>query len=310
MRQSLLGLVIIGILVSLSGCGDTFLDPYDNEQRYFTVYGFLDPNKTRQTIRVIPISRFAEDIQGPAEDQAFIDARVYTRNLTDSTSTLWEHELKRLDDGSYVHLYHASFFVKAGTTYRLDIIRNDGVMASATTTVPRPPSDKVVLASGPVVQQDSTVVQEIALPDIPALWDLQAIYLVEGPSYRDRVFVPYKTPSGPAADGLWKYRLNITADQDSIIARAQRFMQGASVDTLPVTLTALGVQFRIIDENWQPLFGEEDMVKLSQPGVISNVVNGYGIFGSMGLYREEWQVSPQVANVLGYPISVDIDAGF
>ncbi len=309
-QRFVLGAVLVAVLAVLSGCDETFLDPFDNDERFFTVYGFLDPMQLRQTIRVIPVTRFPEDIQGPAEDQAFIDARVYTRDLTDSTSTLWQHELKQQDDGSFIHLYHADFLVKPGHTYRLDIIRNDETTTSATTIVPRPTSDKIVLASGPVVQSDSSVVQEIALPDIPALWDLSAIYLVEGPSYRDRVFVPYPTPSGPDEDGLWKYRLNVTADQDSIIARAERFMRNQAVDTLPVTLTAMGVQFRIIDTEWHPLLTESDIIRLSQPGVASNVVNGYGMFGSMGLHREEWEVSTQVAAVLGYPISVDLDAVF
>lgn len=298
------------VSLTLSGCDDTFLDPFENDQRYFTVYGFLDPLQIRQSVRIIPVTRFPEDIRGPAEGQAFIDARVYTRDLTDSTSTLWTHELKKLGDGSYIHLYHADFLVKPGHTYRLDVIRNDEKRSTATTTVPKPASDKFVLASGPVVRGDSTVIQEISLPGISALWDLNAVYLVQGPDYIDRTFVPYKTPSGPGLDGLWKYQLNITADQDSIIARAQRFMSNGAIDTLPVTLTSLGVQFRIIDSAWHPLLIEEDVVKLSQPGIASNVINGYGIFGSMGLHREEWEISAQVAKVLGYPISVDVDAGF
>lgn len=310
MRGPRLAALILLVPLLLSGCDETFLDPFDNDQRYYTVFGFLDPLQLRQTIRVIPVTRFPEDIQGPAEDQAFIDARVYTRDLTDSTSTLWRHELAQQDDGSYVHLYHADFLVKAGHTYRLDIIRNDEKMASATTIVPKAPSDKFVLASGPVVRADSSVYQIISFPGISALWDLRAVYQVDGPGYRDRTFVDYPTPAAPGPNGLWQYELNITADQDSIIARAQRFMQDRTVDQLPVTLTALGVQFRIIDSAWYPMFTEPDLIKLSQPGYASNVVNGYGIFGSLGLHSEEWDVSPQVAEALGYPITVDLDAPF
>ena len=69
-------------------------------------------------------------------------------------------------------------------------------------------------------------------------------------------------------------RLGITADQDSIIARARRFMELAGTETLPVTLTAMGIQFRIIDGAWFPLFSEEDIARLAQPGTLSNVVNG------------------------------------
>lgn len=304
------GLVVVLVALVFSGCDETFLDPFENDSRYFTVYGFLDPLETRQSIRVIPVTRFPEDIQAPNENNSFIDARVYTRDLTDSTSTLWQHELAQLEDGSYVHLYHADFLVKPGHTYRLDIIRNDEKTTSATTKVPRPPSDKFVLASGPVVRADSTVIQIISLPGIPALWDLRAVYQVDGPGYRDRTFIDYETPDAPGPDGVWQYELNITADQDSIIARAQRYMRNQTFDQLPVTLTALGVQFRIIDQDWYPMFTEQDIVKLSQPGYASNVINGYGVFGSLGLHSEEWDVSPQVAEALGYPISVDLDAGF
>lgn len=310
MRLLRSGLLLLLVALVFTGCEETFLDPFDNDQRYYTVFGFLDPLEIRQTIRVIPVSRFPEDIEAPNENNSFIDARVYTRDLTDSTSTLWQHELAQQDDGSFVHLYHADFLVKAGHTYRLDIIRNDEKTTSATTIVPRAPSDKFVLASGPVVRADSTVYQVISLPGVPALWDLRAVYQVDGPGYRDRTFVDYETPAAPGPDGVWQYELNITADQDSIIARAQRYMQDQTFDTFPVTLTALGVQFRIIDSAWFPFFTEQDIVKLSQPGYASNVVNGYGVFGSLGLHSEEWEVSPQVAEALGYPITVDLDAAF
>lgn len=256
------------------------------------------------------MTRFPEEILGPAEAQAGIDARVYTRDLTDSTSVLWHHELKQLEDGKFIHLYKATFLVKTGHVYRLDVIRSDGTTTSATTKVPSVSTSKLVLKSGAVVLSDSSVVQEISIPDVPALWDMSAIYLVEGPDYRDRAFVPYEKPEAPGADGLWRYRLNITADQDSIIARARRFVQESNRKDIPVTLTAMGIQFRIMDGAWFPLFSEDDIVKLAQPGVLSNVVNGYGLFGSMGLYREEWSVSTEEAAHLGYPIEVSDEPGF
>ena len=92
--------------------------------------------------------------------------------------------------------------------------------------------------------------------------------------------------------------------------RARRYMRTQTFDTMPVTLTAMGVQFRIIDDAWYPLLSGEDLATLSQPGYVSNVVNGYGLFGSLGVHREEWMVSRELAERLGYPITVDIDARF
>jgi len=184
------------------------------------------------------------------------------------------------------------------------VIRNDEKRSSATTKVPRIAGSKIVLKSGAVVLSDSTVVQEIGIPGIPALWDMSVIYLVEGPDYRDRTFVPYPKAEAPDSDGLWRYRLQVTADQDSIIARARRFVLSQNRKDIPVTLTAMGIQFRIIDGAWFPLFSEDEILRLAQPGTLSNVVNGYGLFGSMGLYREEWEITPEEAANLGYPIQV------
>jgi hypothetical protein len=42
-RILLLPLILTAVVLTGTGCDDTFLDPFDNEQRYFTVFGYLDP---------------------------------------------------------------------------------------------------------------------------------------------------------------------------------------------------------------------------------------------------------------------------
>ncbi|GEM_PF-6809811 len=74
------------------------------------MFGYLDPLKIEQSVRIIPITRFREDILGPAEPQANIDARVYTRDLTDSSSVLWQHNLERIEDGRYTFMYSRRVF--------------------------------------------------------------------------------------------------------------------------------------------------------------------------------------------------------
>ena len=38
-------LVISALVLSFSACGDTLIDPFENDEKYFTVYGFLDQEK-------------------------------------------------------------------------------------------------------------------------------------------------------------------------------------------------------------------------------------------------------------------------
>ena len=73
--RSILWIFLVSL--TLSGCDDTFLDPFENEQRYFTVYGFLDPLQARQTVRVIPVTRFAEDISGLSALHPFAWVKVW-----------------------------------------------------------------------------------------------------------------------------------------------------------------------------------------------------------------------------------------
>ncbi len=120
----------------LSSCGDTTIDPFQNEGNYYTVYGFLDDLENTHVLRVIPVTRRAERINSPTDDQASIDAVVYTTDLNTGIRTKWAHSLEKMSDGSYGHIYRASFLVTAQKRYKLEIIRSDGKMTTAITEVP------------------------------------------------------------------------------------------------------------------------------------------------------------------------------
>jgi hypothetical protein len=34
--------LLAGLLVATDGCDDAFIDPFDNDGRYYTLYGYLD----------------------------------------------------------------------------------------------------------------------------------------------------------------------------------------------------------------------------------------------------------------------------
>ena len=41
-RPGIVKLLLVAFVWSASGCSDTFVDPFLNDGKYFTVYGFLD----------------------------------------------------------------------------------------------------------------------------------------------------------------------------------------------------------------------------------------------------------------------------
>ena len=78
-------------------CGTTSIDPIENDSRYFTVFGFLDERETRHAVRVIPITRLAENIVSPTQPQASIDGEVAVTDTRTGVRTRWNHRLERPD---------------------------------------------------------------------------------------------------------------------------------------------------------------------------------------------------------------------
>ena len=74
MRALRIILLVLLVLVG-SSCSDTFLDPFENEETYFSIYGYLDELERDHAVRVIPVTRFPEKILSPSDPQATIDAQ-------------------------------------------------------------------------------------------------------------------------------------------------------------------------------------------------------------------------------------------
>ncbi|MFB3133259.1 MAG: DUF4249 family protein, partial [Rhodothermales bacterium] len=129
-------MLMIGLLLATAACDDAFIDPFDNDERYYTIYGFLDVRQTEHAVRVIPVTRFPERITTTTDPQSSIDATVTSTDLHTGATIIWRHSLDKLSDGTYGHIYRATFIVQTGRTYRLEVQRSDGKTASAETRVP------------------------------------------------------------------------------------------------------------------------------------------------------------------------------
>jgi hypothetical protein len=302
--------LLLAVLV-LAGCSDTSFDPFDNGERYFTVYGFLDQLETNHSVRVIPVTRRAQRILSPTDDQSEIDARVYTVDLTNDTRLEWNHALELLEDGTYGHVFRSRFIVAPGRSYRMEVIRSDGKMAWAETRVPTIP-DAALFERGPVLfSTDSTrASQEIVIPRIASPWDINSIHLLNnqnvgaqggnGGALQAFFFVSYGRSGSRTDDGGWRITLDLTRDTREVRQIVADFRADGVYDDSPESVQSMGVQVRILDVNWDPPKGLFDPEVLAQPDVMTNVQNGYGLFGSIGIYRQEWPVDRSLAKALGY----------
>ncbi len=294
-------LVLAGVMTGLSvGCEDSFIDPFDNDARYYTIYGFLDEGKNTQLlvpheVRVIPVTRFPERITSPLNPQADLDAKVFSRDLNATpeadTTIEWIHSLEQLDDGLFAHIFRATFFVEPGHTYRLEVHRSDGVIAWAETTVPRL-SDIIPEPVDLRVLSDSiTILQDILIPGTISPWQIAVSYYVGG---RDCTLdrgvtmpLPYGRVGGVTNAG-WRFTVNISED---IIRLAER------LDVPDVFFCAMGLRVRSLDAQWRVADGNDDS-ELALPTAFTNVENGYGFFGSVGVLQYEWPASPALLRLI------------
>ncbi|NNE68840.1 MAG: DUF4249 family protein [Rhodothermales bacterium] len=301
--------VLLLLVLVAAGCSDTTLDPFDNDARYFTVYGFLDQLETHHQVRVIPVTRSPELILAPTEDHR-IDAKVFSTDLTTGQLREWDHDFQRLDDGTYGHVFRSRFLVAPGRRYRLEVIRADGKMAWAETQVPVLPDAALYQKGDIIYSADSTDVrQEIVIPKIPSPWDINAIYLLNnqnngslpgGGALQSFFFVPYGRAGSRTDDGGWRVTLDLAGDSEGIRQIVSDYRAEGVYDDTPETVVSIGVQVRILDSEWDPPEGVFDPEVLAQPDVIGNVQQGYGHWGSVGVYREEWPVGRALAKSLGY----------
>ncbi len=285
----------------LAACDEQLFDPFSNDGKYFTVYGFLESGQTQQVIRVIPITRRGSDVTDPKGINADIDARVTTTESTTGRQVIWTHSLEQLADGTYGHIYRGAFVPQPGRSYELRVERRDGMFASAATTVPIIAEPPLLNRSGVYISPDSSVVsQEIVAPGVASPWGIEVTYRMQGATFNTFIIKPYGRTGERLSDGSWKFTIQLSEDQEYVSDQIRDiYNQGFLEEGDRFALTAVGVRFHILDQGWDPPGGEFDFEAIAEPGTVSNVENGFGFFGSVGEYIEEWPAG-ELSQLLGH----------
>lgn len=286
---------ILAVLLSalvLSGCEDT-VNPFVEEDRFFTVFGYLDTATDQQFVRVIPLRTDFAATGGTA-----IDATVTTLEVESGQTTVWSDSLITFSDGSVGHVFHAPIRPVPGWTYEFTVTRADGRFSRASTTIP------LVTA---VELDDPTI--SVAAVFQKIRWDN-----VDFPPFRVEVwyrflnsspglpFLNAVIPYGNVGDqygqvvqgNKWEVLVRLTEDKEDVTKEL-----GISDDAEPF-LMSVGMRLTMTNDSWRPPDGVFDPEVLVQPGTFSNVENGFGFFGSVNQYTHEWTLTPDITSLIGY----------
>ena len=286
--------IISFLSLSITGCDSTFVDPFTNDTRFFTIYGYLDeannlPGAGINAVRVIPITRRAEVITSPDDPQAFIDARVFVVNVFTGQEIEWRHTLERFSDTQYGHVFKSNMRISQNTAYRIEVRRSDGIVTTAETTVPAVSSINIVQDPQPIIDSATNEIRQgILLPGVNNVWSIDLTYYLAGGGCFTTSPVPVSYGrAGERTEEGWRFEANVSRDLSSVTI-------GDPTSENPIanpTLCAIGLEVRVADNDWMlpdPL-AQDEAVLLSE--VPSNVENGLGFFGSVGVINNAWNTT-------------------
>lgn len=282
-------LLVVGSAI-LAGC-ETNVDPFIEDDRFYTIFGYLDTATELQAVRVIPLRRVI------GQNSSEIDAIVTTTELESGSVVEWTAELVDFPDGSVGHVFRGPFRPNPGSTYRFDILRSDGASASASTTIPVATS---VSVAAPILAVASAF-QNVFWSDIPTdpfRVDVWYRFMGVRPSdpFVDAVIVYGEEVFGGPKNGGWETLVRLSEDREKVTEAI------GVAGNAGLTLMGVGARLTLPDDAWRAPGGVYDKELLVQPGAFSNVENGFGFLGSVNQYTVEWGLSPEITKRIGYSV--------
>ncbi|QXD16514.1 hypothetical protein GQ464_006080 [Rhodocaloribacter litoris] len=282
-QRRFLGPLLLLVLLP-AGCDDT-VNPFEEEDRYFTLFGFLDTAADTQFVRVIPL-RTTLLPEGPEP----LDVHVTTTALPDGRVQVWRDSVIQYADGSFGHVFYAPMQVFPSWTYRFEVRRADGATTTAETTVPPATNVRVAPPAGLSRPEQTVLWEGIDFPPFRVeVWYRFASFPPTEP-FREVVVVYGEERYGRRVEGGWQVNVALAEDRRAVLAQLGE----------PLTLLGVGMRLTMSDDRWRPPGGVFDPELLVQPGTFSNVENGFGFLGAVNQFTAEWTLPEPVVTALGY----------
>lgn len=271
--------VLMLLAMLASGCEEDVTAVLGTERPY-TLYGVLTPQSDTQWVRVFPI----ETVLRPT-DPVPLDAEFRSNDLTDGSANVWRDSLIREANGQYAHVFWSRFQAPFGHRYRIEVTRADGAVTEVEATVP--PFAEMILP--PRTESPPALFTVVVPPQIPNLIRIEITYTVrfraDAEIRREKAFFSYDGRQRRTTEG-WLLQINVA--QDSRIIREELKRRFRLDPDTPLKIASLEIRMIAANAAWNPPGGIFDPEVLVQPGVMSNVRNGFGFVGAGYRMEETW----------------------
>ncbi|MBO6575986.1 MAG: hypothetical protein JJ896_09940 [Rhodothermales bacterium] len=272
-------LLVLAALVFFTGCDEEVVAVTGTDRAY-SLYGVFSPQLDTQWVRVFPIEgslRLAGDSPLAATVTSDVggrpDGRVWTDSVMIETS------------GQFAHVFWAPFSAEYERTYTLRVSGDDGRMSRATATVP--PETEMILPAR--TNQPASVFSVRVQGAAPNLIRIEITYSVRylgfGGIEIERFTVGYDDEAVQTSGG---WDIPVSAGLDVGGRMRALAAEGLRRDVAEFKVSRIDVRLIVANAEWKPPGGSFDADVLVQPGLMSNVTNGFGFLGAGYRHQASW----------------------
>lgn len=277
---------VISLALLALGCEES-LSPDGGVEEPFTMYGVLSPQLDTQTVRL-----FLPENMPTLDDGKYLEVDVQSVDLETGERHRWMDSATTAIDGQPGRVFWSPLDVEFGRRYRIEAIReSDGARSFAEVRVP----PRVTLR---LDETDAPLLEVHIEGDAFRLLKPVAVYEVSRPRRHPDTgeFQPmltyevaYTGREKPSEQG-WAVTFNMIVDATEV-----NYLYNGEICRGPgcggecyaaegrsnyVFLERLGIRALVANPQWDPPGGVFDPNVLAQPGVLSNVENGFGFVGA------------------------------
>ncbi|MCH8276776.1 MAG: hypothetical protein IIA50_04450 [Bacteroidetes bacterium] len=261
----------------LASC-DTSIEPFQEADLHFSIWGYLDAGADSQFVRVSPLRR---SISLGDQD---IDATVLLEDLESGAKTILRDSIFVFGEKT-VHNYWTDVLVEHEKTYRLSVSNSAGDVSDAVVTLPKAfPAPDIALMGGTGVPPEDTPLN-IKISGVDRLAAIKIIYQLGTPS--DGSPTEYFEVSYLDRVAVWPDFLAVA------VIPYDEFFRKTFSKSCPLVSDAW-VVVASAGPGWPDLLNIDDGT-LARPDVVTNVNNGVGFIG--GISSKVFHM-PELADLL------------
>jgi hypothetical protein len=249
---------IIILAISVFACNDSFEPLKENNNAFFSMYGFLDASADTQWVRIAPVR---DQIEMTADTP---DVQVTLEDVETGNTVVMNDSLSQLRNGVNILNFWTTQDIELGGSYRLEAERSDEASSSVTITIPESvPSLKIFYGGNNGCSARVNILNEEPLADVQTVWHVR---IQSGDFIRKRT-VRFSHRSG--ADDLspesYRILLNILRERGDLLLPAGK-----------KEITGIDIFAASGGPDWIEDISSIDDLEYALPDGLSNVDNGLG----------------------------------